>query len=129
MELPANVLSLISAYSKPVTRPDWKKGTPHADIFKYSDPLEDIKIALVHKKMYYPYLNYNTLFNTQFWTVLYNKTFNEVIKLYGEQVFNVFIAFDPNQMNFYRYCRLTAHLKILKNKKIDIPTKMIIHNL
>ena len=34
--LPSNVLKLISEYSKPVTRPDWRKGSPLSNIFKYS---------------------------------------------------------------------------------------------
>ena len=34
--LPLKALKLISEYSKPVTRVDWKKGSPSAAIFKYS---------------------------------------------------------------------------------------------
>ena len=35
-KLPSKAVRLISDYSKPVTRPDWKKGSPSATIFKYS---------------------------------------------------------------------------------------------
>jgi hypothetical protein len=34
--LPSNVIKLISEYAKPVTRPDWRKGSPLSNIFKYS---------------------------------------------------------------------------------------------
>jgi len=34
--LPSNVIKLISEYAKPLTRPDWRKGSPLSNIFKYS---------------------------------------------------------------------------------------------
>ena len=59
--------------------------------------------------------------------MLYTTTFNEIIQLYSESVFNIYVSYKPDQMNFYRFCRLTAFLMITDSKK-DIPTKMPFSN-
>ena len=127
--LPRNVIALIKEYCKPLSRPDWRKGTEHAKIFAQSIIFQDIKFVYINKLSISPMFRYKTTFDKEGFDILYWDTFNKMIHKYGETLFNIYSTFEPNQMNFYRYCRLTAHLKILKNKKIDIPTKMIIAHL
>jgi len=127
--LPQNALSLIKEYCKPLSRSDWRKGTEHAKIFAQSIIFQDIKFVYVNKLSISPMFRYKTIFDKEGFDILFWDTFNKMIHKYGESLFNIYSTFEPNQMNFYRYCRLTARLKILKNKKIDIPTKMIIINL
>jgi hypothetical protein len=124
MNLPEIAQKLISEYSKPVTRPDWRKGTKHAHLFKYSPIFVDIKESFKNVSEYYN-VNYNNIFDDHFTYMLYASTFNEIIQLYSESVFNIYVSYKPDQMNFYRYCRLTAFLLITKS---DIPTKMTFSN-
>jgi hypothetical protein len=128
MNLPEIAQKLISEYSKPVTRPDWRKGTIHAQLFKYSPIFVDIKQSFKNVSEYYN-VNYNHIFDTNFTYMLYATTFNEIIQLYSESVFNIYFSYKPEQMNFYRYCRLTAFLMITNsNIRKDIPTKMTFSN-
>jgi hypothetical protein len=126
MRLPINAQKLISEYAKPLTRPDWRNGTPHALIFKYSPIFIDIRESFKNVSEYYK-INYNDVFDDNFTYMLYTNPFNEIIQLYSESVFNIYVSYKPDQMNFYRFCRLTAFLMITDSKK-DIPTKMTFSN-
>jgi hypothetical protein len=121
MTLPPNVIRLISEYSKPLTNPDWKKGSPHANILKYSQPLINLTDMLINLIQYYNY-DYNKLFDRSFMYTLLKLPCNILIQKYGEKIFDLFKSYKPNQINFYRWCRLSCYLKIvIKN---DIPTKI-----
>lgn len=121
MTLPSNVIILISEYSKPLTKPNWKKGSPHAMMLKYSQPLISLTDMLINLIQYYNY-DYNKLFDSSFIYILLKLPCNILIQQYGEKIFDLFKSYKPNQINFYRWCRLSCYLKIvIKN---DIPTKM-----
>jgi hypothetical protein len=52
-KLPSKALRLISEYSKPVTRPDWKKGSFCAVIFKYSPIMVKTYVMLIRTIPHY----------------------------------------------------------------------------
>ena len=58
MRLPIIAQKLIREYAKPLTRPDWRKGTQHAQIFKYSPIFIDIRESFKNVSEYYK-INYN----------------------------------------------------------------------
>ena len=43
MQLPARALSIIKEYSRPLTHPYWRCGTPHANIFKQCCYMRQLK--------------------------------------------------------------------------------------
>lgn len=128
-QLPQNVINIIREYSKPITRPDWRQGSKHATIFKYSPAFVGLKESFINVSLYFK-INLNDLYDEMFCTILYDKTFNEIIQNYSESAFNIYGSYKPEQMNFYRFCRLAAYLTICYNNKIkvDIPTKMTFTN-
>ena len=120
---PANIIALISEYSKPLTRPDWRKGSPHSKLLKYSQPFTTLTNMLINIKDYYKY-DYNKLFDALFIHTLLKSSFDILLQKYGDKVFDLFKSYKPNQMNFYRWCRLSCYMNIVENTHIDIPTKM-----
>jgi hypothetical protein len=120
--LPLRAQKLISEFSKPLTRPEWKNGCLHAKLFKYSPAIIDLTESFKNVSNYY-YINFNDLFDDNFNHMLYTRPFNEIIQTYSELVFNIYRSYIPDQMNFYRYCRLTSYLTITKTQ-IYIPTQM-----
>ena len=102
MILPDDVLTLIREFSKPLTRPDWKKGTQHARLIKYSEPMKSLKISFVLSYDYRNCWNYNVL-GKDFYDD--DVSMIDVIQSYGEEII-------PNQcgLNFYIYAR--NYLKI-----------------
>jgi hypothetical protein len=122
-KLPTKALKLISEYSKPCTRPDWKKGAPHSKILEQSHHFVHLSDMLINIKDYYNH-DYNKLFDTLFLYTLLKLPFNKLLEKYGDAVFDLFYSYKPNQMNFYRWCRLVGHLHFVKKLKYDIPTKM-----
>ena len=123
MILPSIAIKLISEYSKPLSRPDWKKGTDHANALKNSEHFINIRDMFINIKDYYNY-NYNTQFDTLFMYRLLKLPFNILLQNYGDEIFNLFKSYKPNQLNFYRLCRLTGYLRVVKFKPVYIPTKM-----
>ena len=121
--LPHRAQILIKEYSRPITRPNWKKGSPHAKLLEQSQPFIDIKDMLINLKHYYNH-DYNKIFDDLFMNTLLKHPFNILLQNYGDNVFNMFLGFKPNQLNFYRLCRLIYYLRIVKNSYI--PTKMLI---
>ena len=122
-KLPTKALKLIREYSKPCTRPDWKKGAPHSKLLEKSQHFINLSDMLINIKHYYSH-DYNKLFDTLFMYTLLKLPFNKLLEKYGDAVFDLFYSYKPNQMNFYRWCRLVGHLHVLKKLKYDIPTKM-----
>lgn len=121
--LPKHILALIKEYSYSITKPDWKKGAPHAKALQNSEHFINIQDMIINIKDYYNY-NYNKIFDTLFNYTLLKLPFNVLLQNYGDEVFNLFQSYKPGQLNFYRLCRLMGHLRIVKFKIIDIPTKM-----
>jgi len=118
MNLPDDVLTLIREFSKPLTRPDWKKGTKHARLIKYSVPMKSLKISFVLSYEYRKCWSYNILGKE-----LYddNITMIDVIQTYGEEIL-------PNQcgLNFYIYARhYLKKTNLLQLKKLNYPQKWV----
>lgn len=121
--LPNRALLLIKEYSKPISKPDWKKGAPHAKLLEKSQAFINLTDMLINIKHYYNH-NYNTLFDIHFMHRLLKLPFNILIQNYGETIFNLFLSYKPNQLNFYRWLRLVGHLHVLQNNNYGIPTKI-----
>jgi len=121
--LPNRALILIKEYSRPISKPDWKKGAPHATVLEKSQAFINLTDMLINIKHYYNH-DYNTLFDRYFMHRLLKLPFNILIQNYGETIFNLFLSYKPNQLNFYRLLRLVGHLHVLQNNKFSIPTKI-----
>ena len=81
MLLPENVLALISEYSKPLTRPNWREGSNCCNIFKYSDEL---------RHLHQIFLNYITKDNyEQYIRVRCHTSFIHDVQMYGEDIFKI----------------------------------------
>ena len=46
MKFPKRVVQLITEYSKPLTRPNWRNGTKHAKLFNQSYIMQSIIINI-----------------------------------------------------------------------------------
>jgi len=121
--LPANVIKLISEYSKPLTRPDWRKGSPLANIFKYSPIM--VK-------------TYNNLSRVMPNTCKNHDNLPELIVNIGsDKVFQMY-EYMFEYMNFYFYLicednsflikkpllKKTGNFKIKKHIKTDINNRL-----
>ena len=53
--LPQNVIALISEYSKPITKPDWKYGTPLVHIFRSLDVMIVLRERFISGEGYWIY--------------------------------------------------------------------------
>ena len=109
---PANVIALISEYSKPLTRPDWRKGSFCNNAYKNS------RLML--------YLHNTTLCLSNLtdridYTILNkNKSFTEDMNNYGEIIFECYsnlYSTSPKIENFYFYLK-THNLIKLKHFKV-----------
>jgi hypothetical protein len=92
MEFPEDILQLIREFSKPLTRPNWRSGSPHAILFKQSNVSNLLKRHLHHC--------YNVFYITIYPELYDNTPITDIIQKYGENIFNHY--------NFYyfvrRYC-------------------------
>lgn len=86
MELPLIAQKLISEYSKPLTRPDWRNGAIYNNSFKYS-PIMNETIKL-YKRRYKGYSNYESI--------------SDLILDKGEIVFDLY-PYYIEYSNFYFY--------------------------
>jgi hypothetical protein len=107
MELPLNAKHLISEYSKPITRPDWRKGSACVYAFKNSKAL---------LQMYYMYFKYylcsNEIIQNKYKLIEQNKNLPDILKLYGESIYlispyNTYIVYN----NFYFILKFFSYLK------------------
>jgi hypothetical protein len=104
MKFPQHIYQLIREFSKPLTRPDWKKGTPHAKLIKYSVPMKVLKKFICEST----YWSYNL--SDQYINDIHT---TDIIQLYGEEIFPIHCGF-----NFYIYIRrFLKQTQILQLKK------------
>jgi hypothetical protein len=119
MELPIRVKQLISEYSKPLTRPDWKKGSACNSAFKNDNVmiyLHNRTICLSLYKVYIKNINTDHI-DFDYKELKKNKSFSEDIEQYGEMVFKLYsILFDdnPTYNNFYFFLKYDT-IKKLRN--------------
>ena len=110
MILPVNALQLIKEYSKPLTRPDWKKGSYCNNSFKYSN----LMIYLHYTTLCYcSYKKYES--EIDYFVINKHKSFSEDINKYGETIFdsysNLFNT-SPKIENFYFYLKTHKLIKL-----------------
>jgi hypothetical protein len=107
MELPLNAKQLIYEYSRPITRPDWRKGSACNHAFKNSKPL---------LQMYYMYFKYylcsNEITQNKYKLIETNNNLPDILKIYGESVYllspyNTYIIYN----NFYFILRFFSLIK------------------
>jgi hypothetical protein len=97
MILPDDVVQIIREFSKPLTRPDWKKGTPHAKLIKYSEPMQSLKQSFEISYVFRNSWMYN-IFEKDFYDD--NITMVDIIQNHGEEIFSPHCG-----INFYIYAR------------------------
>jgi len=102
MDLPKNSQKLISEYSKPITKPDWKCGTKHAYIFKSCPALHALKDNFIIN--YYDWV-YEEIYGKDAMYKLYLKPFNEILQELGNEIFGMYTCY------FYNYLRDNSYLK------------------
>ena len=119
MKLPVNVISLISEYSKPLSRPDWRQGSSCNSAFKNDNVMKYLHGRTICLSLYKVNIkNINTDHIPFEYTELKkHNTFSEDIQQYGEMVFILYsILFNnpyPIYSNFYFFLKYDA--KILRN--------------
>ena len=106
MNLPENVLQLIREYSKPLTHPYWRFGTPHALLIKNSPTMKhiirQIKNDLKQVRIYSIHL-----LKCKFGESIFD-TDQKFIEQYGEEILHfTYPNYDkPFCINFYMYAKL-----------------------
>ena len=121
--LPSNVIKLIHEYSKPVTRPDWRKGSPLSNIFKYS-PIMVKTHTFLSSRMPNACKKYDNLADL-------------IVNLGSDKVFQMYeYMFDYMNFYFYLICednsflikktvlKKTGNFKIKKHIKTDINNRI-----
>ena len=83
MALPANVLALISEYSKPITRPNWRDGSNCSYAFKYSHTMMDLH------QTYLSYVLESEYFYKKYELVRRHIAFPQDLQKYGEDIFEI----------------------------------------
>ena len=121
--LPSNVIKLIHEYSKPVTRPDWRKGSPLSNIFKYS-PIMVKTHTFLSSRIQNACKKYDNLSDL-------------IVNLGSDKVFQMYeYMFDYMNFYFYLICednsflikktvlKKTGNFKIKKHIKTDINNRI-----
>ena len=81
MILPSRAIDLIREFSKPLTRPNWRKGALHVITLKKSRISHLLKCVIQHANgLFYLIRVYPEIYNTD--TLIF-----DIIKKYGEHVF------------------------------------------
>ena len=81
--LPLNAKKLISEYSKPLTRPDWRTVCPLTIKRYYTDIVRNIDINKIYKNVYYLFLDYGEYEIKQFKINHHISAIYSCINLYG----------------------------------------------
>jgi len=83
MSLPPNVIALISEYSKPLTRPNWREGSNCCYSFKY-----DIVLTNLHQNFLSEVLG-SAYFCEKYEFVRRHSSFSQDLQKYGEDIYEV----------------------------------------
>ena len=114
--LPHRARKLISELSKPITRPDWRSGTPLAKLITESPIMVYINKTIKHQLM----IEINgTVYSLDRLKLKFNKILEysgNYIHMYGEEllIYTHPYLYYPSYANFYLYAKYTGHL-ILSN--------------
>ena len=118
--LPHRARKLISEFSKPITRPDWRSGTPLAKLITESPIMVYINKTIKHQLM----IEINgTVYSLDRLKLKFNKILEysgNYIHMYGEEllIYTHPYLYYPSYANFYLYAKYylknTGHL-ILSN--------------
>jgi hypothetical protein len=128
MKLPKNVLQLIREFSKPMTHPYWRFGTPHALLIRKS-PVMKYMIHHIETKIYQFDLhigrNYSNVLKVKFGEHIFELD-QKYIEIYGEELLEFVKSIcDNSHINFYvyakRFLKFTPTLQcksyVINNKK------------
>ena len=107
MNLPTNALRLIREYSKPLTHPYWRFGTPHALLINKSPAMNymirQIKTDLTKLKSIE---SIALALITKFGENIFDAD-QKYIQLYGEELIHFLynLSYEPHHSNFYTYAK------------------------
>ena len=79
MELPDDVVRIIREFSKPLTRPDWREGVPHAVCLKFSRMANILKFRIKHQ-----YCNSSSIFCPELFD--HHTSIFKLIEKHGEDI-------------------------------------------
>ena len=129
MELPLRAQQLISEYSKPFTRPDWRQGSSCNFEFK-----NDLLLTNIHQRFFADYLSLSAKEKEEYKFIHCNRSFTQDLQQFGNKIFEI-LDYELPYNNFYfllrRYGVLKntntlsiRHLYNYKNNKIIITTEV-----
>lgn len=110
MILPQNAIKLITEYSKPITRPNWRKGSYCNNAYKYSDLMTYLHSTTLCLSAYKTHIH-----DIDYFILINNKSFSEDINQYGEIIFECYSNLFPNSPkinNFYNYLKTHNLIKL-----------------
>ena len=108
MKLPDRVLSIIKEYSKPLTHPYWRFGTPHGNIIKNCCYMRQLKNNLREYLDDIPSrINLHINFDAKLISMIRSHcTANEIIQRYGERLIKYIDKKNIiTNTNFYAYIK------------------------
>ena len=105
MSLPYRVQKLINEYAKPITRPNWRKGSKCGHIFKDSKLLKCLHVIYLE--------NYKRKLNKEYELIVQNSSFSEDLNLYGENIYKL----SPNQstLGYNNFYFILRRFKMIQN--------------
>ena len=114
--LPHRARKLISEFSKPITRPDWRSGTPLAKLITESPIMVYINKTIKHQLM----IEINgTVYSLDRLKLKFNKILEysgNYIHMYGEEllIYTHPYLYYPSYANFYLYAKYYLKRNIMK---------------
>lgn len=90
MELPIEIQKYIYEFSRPISRPDWKKGAPHCFAFKLSIEMTSFQNNSTCSccDLYLLHFNYIRYFNFEFYSSNYHFWCDNFLFITGFNVFD-----------------------------------------
>jgi hypothetical protein len=108
--LPFRAIELIREFSKPVTRPNWREGTPHSVIFYQSTFMKSIITEIKYELDLIRYNKYNKIYTDiikRTFTNILDYTGTNYIHEYGEELIECvsYNLVKGSYINFYHHAR------------------------
>jgi hypothetical protein len=102
--LPQRVQALINEYAKPITRPDWRKGSACNDAFKYSD------LNIYLHQIVIDWMGSSKTLNR---LLENNNSFIEDFKIYKDDIYLVH-RYNTERLVYDNYYFMLVNLSLLK---------------
>jgi len=111
MDLPLRAQKLISEYSKPVTRPNWRDGSYCNNTFKF---------CAANKYLHNIFLKYynglNSSLQKRYKSIEFVESIMDTVNIHGECIFNIYPY--TTLVVYYNYYFILRQFKILKNAEM-----------